>query len=105
VKREIHSTRISIAENGNYHGENVVERLRRRIGDLRTSGMVVRTDWLDDQQASWCELRGVRTIILDAAQPAADQLSQLEEILQEISQIATSASTRPISSPSASRAA
>ena len=82
VKREITTARIRLAPMGS--DENVVERLRRRIAEVRSTGTVVRTDWLDGQQPSWCDLRGTRTIILDATQPAAEQLSQLEEILTEI---------------------
>tara|TARA_R110002049_G_scaffold4601_5_gene32578 strand:+ start:800325 stop:800609 length:285 start_codon:yes stop_codon:yes gene_type:complete len=65
--------------------KNVVERLRDRIVDIQSRGLVVRTEWLDGEQASWCEIRGVRTIMLDASQPAAEQLIQLDEILTEIS--------------------
>ena len=105
MKREFTAARISIDGQGDFHRENVVERLRRRIRDVRISGTVVRTDWLDGQQASWCELRGIRTIILDATQPASDQLSQLEEILHEIKELASPHTAPSLASRSTNRAA
>jgi len=84
VKRAIHQARIRLESGSLEQEEHVVERLRRRLQEARAQGNVVRTEWLDGQQPSWCELRGVRTIILDASQTATDQLRQLEEILGEI---------------------
>ncbi len=62
-------------------GENVVQRLRRRIQDAQRLGFRVRTEWLDDQQASWCEIGGVKTLFVNLSQTAAEQLQQLEESL------------------------
>ncbi|MCG8648919.1 MAG: hypothetical protein MI861_03755 [Pirellulales bacterium] len=35
-------------------GENVVQRLNRRLGEAKRMGFRVRTEWLEDQQATWC---------------------------------------------------
>ena len=103
MKREITSTRISIKTSTDPAGENVLQRLRRRIEAVQSGGTVVRTEWLDGQQASWFEIRGVRTIMLDASQPAADQLCQLDEIMNEI--VRCSNPDMPIESHAQNRAA
>lgn len=105
MKREISASRVRISTHAFEQGENVVERLHQRIKDIRDAGTIVRTDWLDGQSSSWCELRGIRTIILDASQSAAEQLGQLEEIIQEISQITSPSKNRDAQSPRTSRAA
>jgi hypothetical protein len=64
--------------------ENVVTRLRNRIRDTKRMGIRVRSEWLDDQQATWCEIGGVLTVFVDLSQPAAEQLAQLEEALQSL---------------------
>lgn len=61
---------------------NIVERLRSRMGDARRLGFRVRSEWLDGQQASWCEIAGVRTLFVDLSQPAAEQLATLEDTLE-----------------------
>ncbi len=66
------------------HVENIVQRLRRRINDAKSLGCEVRLEWLDDSQGDWCVVGGKRTIFLDSGQTAAEQLTQLEEILHEI---------------------
>ena len=104
MKREITSTRIRLSSNRatdrrrNETSENVVQRLRRRIAESQSDGTVVRVEILQDHQANWFELRGIRTILLDASQTAAEQLGQLEDILVEISDAAHSSPSNPKSS-------
>ena len=74
-------------ENKGSRRENVVERLQRRIAAVQLAGIDVRAECLDGEQASWCEVRGDRMIVLDATQPAGDQLDQLDQILAEIMQL------------------
>ncbi len=71
---------------GGERGENVVQRLRRRIRDAKKMGFRVRSDWLSEQQASWCEIGGVKTLFIDLSQTAAEQLRQLDESLVLYSQ-------------------
>ena len=66
---------------------NVVQRLQRRIHQTRTIGYEIRLDLFEGQQTGWCELRGIKTIFLDASQTAGEQLSQLEEILDDIAAV------------------
>ena len=61
--------------------ENIVQRLRRRTREAKAMGFRIRTEWLDDQQASWCEIGGVKTLFIDLSQSASEQLQQLEESL------------------------
>ena len=61
--------------------QNVVDRLKQRIGDAKRAGFRVRMEYLDDQQASWCVIGGVKTIFIDLSQSAAEQLCQLDESL------------------------
>ena len=61
--------------------ENVVARLKRRLGEARGMGFQVRIEPLDGEQASWCEIAGVPTLFVDLSQTAAEQLQQLEETL------------------------
>ena len=89
MKREITSGRIRLPSDRSCdhlasEDENVVQRLHRRIAETEATGVVVRTEWLDGQEPSWLELRGVRTIVLDATQTATDQLEQLDQIIAEI---------------------
>ncbi len=62
--------------------ENVVTRLRRRIREAKAMGFKVRSEWLDDEQATWCEVGGVKTLFVDLSQTAAEQLRQLDETLE-----------------------
>lgn len=62
--------------------ENVVERLRRRIGEARAAGLVVRQEVLGPHQPAWCELAGRKTVFLDSTQPARDQLAVLDQLLE-----------------------
>ena len=80
-----------MSQNGSHQGagqpsshENVVQRLKRRIREAKAMGYRVRTEWLDDQEATWCVIGGVTTIFIDQTQPAADQLGQLEESLKSL---------------------
>ena len=61
--------------------ENVVQRLRRRLREAQQMGFEVRREWLEDQQASWCEIGGKRTLFVDLSQTAAEQLRQIDESL------------------------
>jgi hypothetical protein len=65
-------------------GPNVIERLQQRIRDAKGMGFRIRSEWLDDQQATWCEIGGVKTIFIDRSQTAAEQLEQLEESLASL---------------------
>ena len=42
---------------------NVVARLKRRMEDARSLGFKVRMEALDGEQASWCEIAGVPTLV------------------------------------------
>lgn len=72
-------------ENGGLR-ENIVERLRRRMAEAKRMGFRIRTEWLDGQQATWCEVGGVKTIFVDLTQSTAEQLQQLDETLEEFQQ-------------------
>ena len=101
MKRQITSTRIRLTSNGTVgrqtseFTENVVQRLRRQISHVQSDGTVVRIEFLKGQQASWCELRGIRTIMLDASHTATEQLGQLEDILKEISDSTDASDSAP----------
>tara|TARA_R110002073_G_scaffold46789_7_gene127454 strand:- start:8452 stop:8739 length:288 start_codon:yes stop_codon:yes gene_type:complete len=66
--------------------ENVVQRLRRRTQQARDLGFHVRTELLDGQEPSWCMIGKRKTIFIDLAQTAAEQLRQLEESMSEYQQ-------------------
>ena len=87
VKRYVTAERITLGASGGRPtlDRNVVQRLRDRIAEVQSAGIMVRTEWLGEERAAWCELRGVCTILLDASQPAEEQLGQLEDILCDIS--------------------
>jgi len=76
-------------------GQNVIERLRQRIRDAKGMGVRVRSEWLDDEQASWCEIGGVVTIFIDLSQTAAEQLQQLEDSLASLAAERTTARSSP----------
>lgn len=61
--------------------ENVVVRLRRRLGEARGMGFNVRLEPLEGEQASWCEIAGIPTLFVDLSQTAAEQLQQVEQAL------------------------
>ena len=61
--------------------DNVVARLKRRLRDARTMGFKVRTESLDGEQATWCEIAGIPTLFVDISQTAAEQLRQVDEAL------------------------
>ncbi len=63
--------------------ENVIQRLRRRIREVRAMGFQVRQELLGGQPPAWCEIAGRKWLFLDAAQPARDQLRALEEVLAD----------------------
>ncbi len=66
--------------------ENVVVRLRRKIRQAKQQGFRVRSEYLEDQQATWCEIGGVKTLFIDLSQTADQQLLQLEESLASFAQ-------------------
>lgn len=76
-------------------GQNVVERLRERIRDAKGMGIRIRSEWLDDQQATWCEIGGVKTIFIDLSQTATEQLEQLEESLASLASECQAAESPP----------
>ena len=61
--------------------DNVVVRLKQRLAKARASGFKVRTEMLEGEQATWCEIGGVPTLFVDLSQTAAEQLQQVEETL------------------------
>jgi hypothetical protein len=76
-------------------GQNVIERLRQRIRDAKGMGIRIRSEWLDDQQATWCEIGGVKTIFIDLSQSATEQLEQLEESLASLASDCRAADSPP----------
>ena len=76
-------------------GQNVIERLRERIRDTKGIGIRIRSEWLEDQQATWCEIGGVKTIFIDLSQTAAEQLEQLEESLASLASDCKAAESPP----------
>lgn len=61
--------------------ENVIQRLRTRIREVRAMGFRVRQELLEGQPASWCELGGQPTLFIDASQSAREQLASIDEAL------------------------
>jgi hypothetical protein len=47
-------------------------------------GFKVRMEVLEDEQATWCEIAGVKTLFVDLSQTAAEQLQQIEESLSAL---------------------
>lgn len=66
--------------------ENVIERLRRRTNAAQQLGFKIRGEWLDGQQATWCEIAGAKVLFVDLGLTAAEQLDQIERTLQEYQQ-------------------
>lgn len=60
---------------------NIVQRLQSRLADARKLGLAVRLEVLENEQPSWCEIGGVPTLFIDLTQTAAEQLRQVDEIL------------------------
>lgn len=79
--------------------ENIVTRLRTRIRDAKRQGFRVRTEILDEEQASWCVIGDVKTIFIDLSQTAAEQLSQLNETLATFASEQQSAAQSAAQSP------
>lgn len=67
--------------NGSSPQENVVQRLRTRIREARACGFNVRQELLGPHQPTWCEIGGRKTLFLDAAQPAREQIITINEAL------------------------
>jgi hypothetical protein len=57
--------------------ESIVQRLQHRIEQARQLGFVVRHEWLDGLESSWCELGGVKLLFLDVSKNSAEQLEQV----------------------------
>lgn len=74
----------SVAVGAPENGENVVQRLRRRIRETRRLGIDVRLEWLDGGQCDWCVIGKKIVVFLDSGQTASEQLAQLEEIVAKI---------------------
>jgi hypothetical protein len=45
-------------------------------------GFRVRQEFLDGQPGAWCEIAGRKTVFLDSAQTAAEQLATLEDAIR-----------------------
>ena len=67
--------------------ENIVQRLHRRKREAKAMGFRIRMEVLDDEQASWCEIGGVKTIFINLSQTAAEQLHQLDESLASFAKV------------------
>jgi len=80
--------------NGSQPQENVVQRLRTRIRQARACGFNVRQELLGAHQPTWCEIGGRKTLFLDAAQPAREQILMIDEALADYQ----TASATPIDS-------
>lgn len=63
--------------------DHVVGRLRWRIQDATQMGFHVRSEPLDGRPADWCQLGNRKMIFLDLSVPAAEQLAQLEDVLDD----------------------
>ena len=48
-------------------------------------GFQVRMEVLEDQQPGWCQIGNSKLLFVDLSQTAAEQLAQLEELLQSAS--------------------
>ena len=70
--------------------ENIVERLRKRVREVRRSGFDVRIERLDDGEAGWCQIGTKRMIFLDISQTAREQLAQLNDALANYADYAES---------------
>lgn len=77
------SDRMDTEINGSRSQENVVQRLRTRIREARARGFNVRQELLGPHQPSWCEIGGRKTLFLDAAQPAREQIIMIDEALAD----------------------
>ena len=84
------STSTTLSTLGNAAESNVVERLRRRNRQAWELGFEVRTVLLDGAEPSWCQIGRQKVILLDLTQAAADQLQQLEQILEEVTRVTVS---------------
>ena len=62
--------------------DNILKRLKSRLDQARADGFKIRMEFLDGEQASWCVIGGIPTIFVDQSQTAAEQLRQLDEILE-----------------------
>jgi len=81
IKEERASLRMSLEINDSQPQENVVERLRTRIKQARARGFIVRQEMLGPHQSTWCEIGGRKMLFLDAAQPAREQITTIDEVL------------------------
>lgn len=67
--------------------ENIVSRLKRRIGEARKIGFHVRVEPMEDGQSGWCQIGAKKTLFLDASRTAAEQLVQLDEALADFGRL------------------
>lgn len=63
--------------------ETMIERLRRQTLFARSLGFRVRGEWLDGQQATWCEVGGMKVLFVDLSLSVAEQLEQVESSLAD----------------------
>jgi len=61
---------------------HIVARLAKRIREARELGFQIRQEFLGVHQSNWCEIAGRKTVFLDAAQTAVEQLTTLDDALQ-----------------------
>ncbi len=62
---------------------NIIERLRLKTEYAWRQGFSVRFEPLDGRDATWCEIGGNKTIFVDIALTASEQLEQIERAIHE----------------------
>jgi hypothetical protein len=74
---------MATPESSSFTGQNVVERLEQAVLRARSLGFHVRFEFLDGQDATWCEVNGKKSLFIDCALPTAEQLTGLNRALNE----------------------
>ncbi|MDA8744942.1 hypothetical protein N9N28_09955 [Rubripirellula amarantea] len=84
--------------------DNVVERLRKRLREVRQDGFDVRIERLEDGAAGWCQIGVKRMIFLDVSQTAREQLAQLDDAVAnyaEYEKVSAAAANDQVARPAA----
>ncbi len=66
---------------------NVVERLAERIRYARSLGFDIRKEMLGGQAGACCEIAGRKTLFIDAAQTAAEQILAIDESIRRFERL------------------
>jgi len=83
---------------------NIVQRLQKRIAEVKRMGFRVRTELLDGPAATWCFLGQQKVIFLDLSHSASEQLLQLDEAIASYeTSLASQRSSQPPSQPLANQ--